>query len=89
MKINKIKFAFSIVSISLILCSCNSQGEEPHVHKWGEATYVWATDYSSCTAERVCLTDSTHVETETNSSTYQIVSEPKCETAGLGRYTIF
>lgn len=34
-------------------------------HSWGEPTYTWASDYSTCTAERVCLNDATHIESET------------------------
>lgn len=34
-------------------------------HDWGTPTYTWSDDYSSCTAERVCLNDSTHKESET------------------------
>ena len=38
---------------------------ETHTHVWGEATYNWAEDGSSCTAERVCTKDDTHKETAT------------------------
>ncbi|MBQ4283064.1 MAG: copper amine oxidase N-terminal domain-containing protein, partial [Lachnospira sp.] len=34
-----------------------------HTCTWGATTYEWAEDGSSCTAERVCITDSTHKET--------------------------
>ena len=57
-------------------------------HNWGAPTYSWADDYSKCTATRVCLNDSTHKEEETENSTYAIVSNPKCENEGLGRYTV-
>ena len=64
-------------------------GEPPaHEHVWGSPTYEWAADYSSCTAQRVCLTDSEHTENETATSTYDVISEPRCETDGLGRYTV-
>ncbi len=56
-------------------------------HDWGTPTYTWLDDYSSCTAERVCLNDSTHKEIETVNSTYAVVAEPAEESEGLGRYT--
>ena len=34
-------------------------------HDWDEPEYVWAEDYSSCTATRACKRDETHTETET------------------------
>ena len=56
-------------------------------HNWGEPTYTWSDDYSSCTAERVCLNDSSHKETETVDSTYEVVTPASEENEGLGRYT--
>ena len=34
-------------------------------HDWDEPAYVWAEDYSSCTATRVCKNNAEHIETET------------------------
>lgn len=56
-------------------------------HDWGAPTYTWSDDYSSCTAERVCLNDSSHKETETVDSTYEVVTPASEENEGLGRYT--
>lgn len=56
-------------------------------HEWGEATYTWSDDNSTCTARRVCAHDATHIDTETVNSTYKVVEEAKCETDGVGRYT--
>ena len=36
---------------------------EPLGHDWGEPTYEWSRDNSSCTAKRVCRRDASHVET--------------------------
>ena len=47
-------------------------------HDWGEVAYVWADDYSTVTATRVCANDANHVETETVSTTSEIT---KPETA--------
>ena len=57
-------------------------------HAWGNPTYVWTNDYSSCTAERVCAADETHKETETNDSTYEIITPSTAYADGLGRYTV-
>ncbi len=38
-------------------------------HKYGEPTYEWAEDYSTCTAKRICENDPTHVDTETVETT--------------------
>ncbi len=34
-------------------------------HTYGEVTYTWSADNSTCTATRTCANDKTHVETET------------------------
>ena len=47
-------------------------------HDWGEPEYVWAEDYSSCTATRVCKNDDTHVETETAQAA-GVVTKPATE----------
>ena len=59
----------------------------PGNHNWGEPTYVWSENYSSCTATRVCEVDSTHVETETVNSTYKVETEATTEQEGKGVYT--
>jgi len=56
-------------------------------HLYGEPTYVWSSDYSSCTATRVCLNDPSHNERETVESVYEVVNEATVSEDGLGRYT--
>ena len=58
-----------------------------HNHDWGEITYTWANDNSTCTAERVCKGDNEHKETETVNTTYQEITAPTCEGNGKGRYS--
>ena len=56
-------------------------------HNW-DTTYPWTqteTGYT-CTAKRVCKNDAAHVETETVTAAYTVVTEPACLTAGAGRY---
>ena len=38
-------------------------------HNWGNITYTWSTDYSTCTASRTCQRDNNHIDTEIASST--------------------
>ena len=80
------RFYISLVTMSLILSACN-QEETGHKHKWGETTYSWYDDYTLCNATRVCLKDSTHIETETVESTYEVTTEAHCESDGVGLYT--
>ncbi|MBO7614855.1 MAG: hypothetical protein J6T15_04075 [Bacilli bacterium] len=63
-------------------------GTVTHEHTWGNPTYTWREDYTSCTAERVCTADSTHKETETKNSTYTVTTAPTEEDGGAGRYTV-
>ena len=56
-------------------------------HKWGEATYTWADDYSSVTATRICIRDDSHVETETVDTTSAVTKPATCEAKGETTYT--
>ncbi len=38
-------------------------------HVWGEPTYTWSADHSTCTATRVCANNPEHIDTETVNST--------------------
>lgn len=69
-------------------CSCGAPA--PHVHEYGEVTYEWAADYSSCTATRVCTLDPTHTETATATGTAITFAEtkaPTCTAKGETTYT--
>ena len=86
----KNRYITLLLGISLLvpLCSCGSKTSKVSVEeKWSDVTYIWANDYSTCSATRVWTTDSDRKQQETINSTYEIVTEPKCETKGLGRYT--
>lgn len=58
----------------------------PIDHNWGTPTYEWSVDYSQCTATRVCLNDSNHIETETANSTYQEITPATELSEGSGKY---
>ena len=56
-------------------------------HNYGEATYTWSSDKSTCTAKRVCANDASHVETETVNTTSTITKNATCTTTGTKTYT--
>jgi hypothetical protein len=82
MKKKLVLMTSALMAISL-LAGCNK-----HTHEWGEVTYTWSADNATCTAERVCKGDESHKETEVANSTYNVVSEAKCEEDGTGRYSV-
>ena len=101
MKFKRILF-MSLLTAGLLLSSCtkreNTESSEGsnipessstiHEHTWGDSTYIWASDYSSCTATRVCLDNIEHKETETKESVYTVLVEPGCESEGSATYTV-
>lgn len=64
-----------------------SMAKVEHEHTWGEASYTWALDYSSCTAKHSCTKNLYHEEKETANSVYEVISEPTTSSAGRGCYT--
>ena len=58
-------------------------------HDWNAPTYDWKEIQGGyeCTAKRVCKHDASHVETETVTATYAVVTPETCVKEGLGRYT--
>ena len=56
-------------------------------HDWGTPKYDWADDYSSVSAERVCMNDPTHVERETVNTTSEVTKTATCEENGETTYT--
>lgn len=89
---NRFRLFTCLGVLCMLLTGCNNGGgnvEPPvHEHTWGDPTYAWSIDYSSCTAERVCLEDESHKESESVSSTYSVITPAGCDTDGLGRYTV-
>ena len=64
---------------------CNSDYGSAKGHNWGEVAYSW-TNYSTCTATRVCATDANHKETATATIT-RVTTDAKCTTDGQTVYT--
>ena len=58
---------------------------EPAGHDWGEPTYTWSGDNSTCTATRVCTKDASHKEEET--VTAAVTTTATCTEAGTATYT--
>ena len=56
-------------------------------HDYGEATYVWAEDGSSCTATTVCKHDEYHIVTENATITSEVTIASTCEGMGTTTYT--
>ena len=86
MKTKNTKLLTTVATLSLLLSSCGGNNTPPHKHQWSEPTYTWADDYLSCTASRVCLKDSSHVETETAGAVMRTVNDETCTEDGLGNY---
>jgi hypothetical protein len=65
--------------------------DTPHTHTYGEPTYTWATDNSTCTAIAVCsgCEEGTegHSVNETVTPTYAVTTEATCTAVGTGTYT--
>ena len=56
-------------------------------HAYGDPTYEWSDDNSSCTATVICGNDSTHTIVETVQSKYDVIENPTEEADGKGKYT--
>ena len=56
-------------------------------HSWGTPTYTWSADGKTCTAKRVCATDSTHIETEKGAITSKVKTAATCAVKGTTTYT--
>ena len=55
-------------------------------HSYRETTYSWNSDYTECTATRVCENDEKHTETET-AAVKKTVKKATCEEGGETKYT--
>ncbi len=82
MKRKLVLMTSALMAISL-LAGCGHE----HVHNWGKVVYEWSTDYTSCTATRVCKGDENHKEEETVKSVYSVITSATCEVDGKGKYT--
>lgn len=60
---------------------------EPTGHSWDSPVYRWAADNAQVTAERICLHDPTHLESETVKAAAEVTKEPTCTENGETTYT--
>ena len=56
-------------------------------HRWNNAEYTWADDYSSAEVTLTCDNDNTHTKTLTCTVTSEITQEPSYTTSGVKTYT--
>ena len=56
-------------------------------HSYGEASYEWAEDGSTCTATAVCQRNENHIATEDATITDEETVAPTCEEMGTTTYT--
>ncbi len=71
-------------------CSCGHSYTEsiPALgHSYGSPTYTWSSDGKTCTAKRVCSTNSSHTETATATITSAVKTAATCTAKGTTRYT--
>jgi len=58
-----------------------------HEHTWGNVVYTFAADGLTCTAQRVCSTNASHVETATAAITSEVKTPATCTIMGTTTYT--
>lgn len=57
-------------------------------HDWNDLfMYTWADDLSTCTAERTCKNDSTHISSVNGMVTSEVTTAATCTKAGVRTYT--
>lgn len=61
--------------------------EKTHEHIWGSPTYTWSADGKTCTAERVCTEDGSHVESEKAAAAGEVTKPATCTEKGETTYT--
>lgn len=84
------RFSILLITTSMFLAGCgDTPAPDPgqHTHVWGDPTYVWAGDYSTCTATSICTLDATHVQEEESRASYKVITADTETEEGLGRYT--
>ena len=79
---------------SVVYCSvCNKELHRETLvipamgHSYGEASYEWAEDGSTCTATAVCQRNENHIATEDATITDEETVAPTCEEMGTSTYT--
>ena len=84
------RFSILLITTSMFLVGCgDTPAPDPgqHTHVWGDPSYVWAGDYSTCIATSICTLDATHVQKEESRASYEVITAATETEEGLGRYT--
>ena len=67
---------------------CFYSKENDHLHRYGDPTYEWSDDYTTCTATRTCQDDASHTETATATRVMaEQTQAPTCTEKGETTYT--
>ena len=66
---------------------CFYSKENDHLHRYGDPTYEWSEDNTTCTAKRVCKNDASHTESATATVTSEPTKAPTCTEKGEMTYT--
>ena len=79
----------AVFEVELFETQVKTEPIPPMGHKWGTPTYDWVVtgDGYTVTGTTVCEHDPSHVGTETEHATYEIVAPPTTREDGLGRWT--
>ena len=64
-----------------------SQTQAALGHSYDTPTYAWS-NYENCVATRICLNNSSHVETETCNATSEITKNATCTENGIKTYSV-
>ncbi|GEM_PF-3820701 len=83
------RFSILLITTSMFLVGCgDTPAPDPgqHTHVWGDPSYVWAGDYSTCIATSICTLDATHVQEEESRASYEVITAATETEEGLGRY---
>ncbi len=56
-------------------------------HEYGEASYAWSADGSTCTASRTCTANAAHIDSETVNASKLVTQEKDCTNDEISTFT--
>lgn len=60
---------------------------DANAHSWGEIKYIWSSDYSTCTAVRVCQHSTDHKEFEISQASESVKQAASCTSDEISEFT--